>query len=210
MENFIIYPGVKIGNNARIGDFVVIGVPARKSHHKGTHTLIGDNAVLRSHTVIYAGNKIGNNFQTGHAVTVREDNLIGNDVSIGTHSVIEHHVKIEDGVRIHSQAFVPEFTVLEEKCWIGPKATLTNALHPFCPKVKECLKGPRIKKGAKIGANVTILPDLTVGENSLIGAGSVVVNDIPANAVVAGNPARLIKKIKDLKCRYGLIKKPYF
>jgi len=209
MKNYKIYPGVKIGKNALIGDFAVIGVPAKESQNKAVRTIIGDNAVLRSHTVIYAGNIIGNNFQTGHAAMIREYNKIGNNVSIGSHSIVEHHVKIGNGARIHSQVFVPEYSILEERCWIGPKATLTNTLHPFCPKAKECLKGPRIKKGAKIGANSTILPDLSIGKNSLVGAGSVVVKNVPDNTVVIGNPAKPVKKIKDLKCAYRLIERPY-
>jgi hypothetical protein len=95
---------------------------------------------------------IGRNSQTGHRVLIREKNRIGNDVSIGSNSCIEHHIKIEDRVRIHSQVFIAEFSVLEEGCWIGPKAVFTNAYHPLCPKVKECLRGPTIKRGAKIGA----------------------------------------------------------
>ena len=86
---------------------------------------------------------------------------------------------------------------------------LTNALHPLCPRGKECLKGPTIKRGAKIGANSTILPYLVVGEDALVGAGSVVVKDVPARAVVAGNPARVIKSIDELTCPLELIDKPY-
>lgn len=112
-------------------------------------------------------------------------------------------------MRIHSQAFICEYSFLEEGCWIGPRVVLTNTLHPLCPKAKQCLKGPTIKKAAKIGANATILPELIVGENSLIGAGSVVVKNVPQNAVVAGNPARIIKDITSLKCQYKLIEKPY-
>lgn len=112
-------------------------------------------------------------------------------------------------MRIHSQVFVCEYSILEEGCWIGPNAVLTNTLHPLCPKAKQCLKGPIVKRAAKIGANATILPELVIGENSLIGAGSVVVKNVPKNAVVTGNPAKVIKGVNSLKCRYNLINKPY-
>jgi acetyltransferase-like isoleucine patch superfamily enzyme len=159
--------------------------------------------------VIYAGNTIGDNFQTGHQVMIRELNDIGREVSIGTGSVIEHHVKIGDRVRIHSRVFIPEFSVLEEGCWIGPGVVMTNAFHPLCPKVKDCLVGPTVKKGAKIGANATLLPGVVIGENALVGAGAVVTKDVPAGAVVAGNPAKIIKQIDELDCPFDLIAKPY-
>ena len=204
-----LYPNVKIGPGAQLGDYVVIGVPPRGREVGELETTIGAGAVIRSHTVIYAGNCIGDRFQTGHFVMIREENQIGDDVSVGTNSVIEHHVVVEDGVRIHSQAFIPEFSRLESGCWIGPNVVLTNALHPLCPEAKACLKGPHIGRGAKIGANSTILPDRTVGVDALVGAGSVVVHDVPNRAVVAGNPARVIKSIDDLNCPYDLIANPY-
>jgi len=207
--NCIIYKNVAIGKNAQIGDFIILGMPPRGKIAGELETFIGEEAILRSHSVIYAGNRIGNHFQAGHNVVIRESNLIGNEVSIGTASVIEHHCKISDKVRVHSQAFICEYAILEEGCWIGPNAVLANTLHPLCPQAKKCLKGPTIKRNAKIGANATILPGVVIGENSLIGAGSTVVKNIPKNAVAAGNPARVIKDINSLKCRYRLINGPY-
>jgi acetyltransferase-like isoleucine patch superfamily enzyme len=141
---------------------------------------------------------IGRNFQTGNKVNIRELNQIGDNVSVGTLSVIEHHVRIADDVRIHTQVFVPEFSVLEEGCWLGPNVVLTNARYPQSPKVKEELVGPLIKRRAKIGANATLLPGVVIGENALVGAGAVVVHDVPDGAVVVGNPARVIGRIQDL------------
>jgi acetyltransferase-like isoleucine patch superfamily enzyme len=197
-SNFVVFPNVKIGNNCIIEDYVVIGIPPKGYEPGELETIIGDNAVIRSHTVIYAGNKIGNNFQTGNKANIREQNEIGDDVSIGTLSVVEHHVKIGDGVRIHTQVFVPEFTVLEKLCWLGPNAVLTNAKYPKSPSAKTTLNGPHIKQSAIIGANATLLPGVTVGEDAIVGAGSVVTKDIPARCVVAGNPAVIINSIDNL------------
>lgn len=193
-----IYPNVQIGENAVIEECAIIGVPPRGKKAGELATIIGDNAVIRSHTVIYAGNRIGNNFQTGHHVLVREENEIGNNVSIGTASVVEHHVRMGNNVRIHSQAFVPEMSILEDGAWIGPNAVITNAAYPLSPNVKNELKGAIVKKNAKIGANATLLPGITIGENALVGAGAVVTKDVPPNKVVAGNPAKVINDVSNL------------
>jgi acetyltransferase-like isoleucine patch superfamily enzyme len=189
----VIYPNVKMGNDVVVEDFCVIGAPFKDSRQE--ETIIGDGATIRSHTVIYAGNRIGRNFQTGHKANIRELNVIGDNVSIGTLSVVEHHVVLEDGVRIHTQAFVPEYSILKKNCWIGPNVVLTNAKYPKSPDVKIQLKGPVVEESAKLGANSTILPAIRVGKNALVGAGSVVTKDVEDNAVVAGNPARFVRKI---------------
>lgn len=193
-----IHPNVKIGRNAVIGEHVIIGEPPRGKKPGDLPTVIGDGAVIRSHTVIYAGNTIGDNFQTGHHVLVREENSIGNSVSIGTSSVVEHHVILGNNVRIHTQAFIPEMSVLEDGAWIGPNAVITNAAYPLSPNVKNELKGALVKKNAKIGANATLLPGITIGENALVGAGAVVTKDVPPNKVVAGNPAKVINDVSNL------------
>ncbi|MBN1297261.1 N-acetyltransferase [bacterium] len=161
-------------------------------------TEIGEGAVIRSHTVIYAGNRIGSNFQTGHHVFVRECNTIGDDVSVGTLTVVEHHVVIGNRVRIHSQVFIPEFSVIEDDAWIGPNVVMTNAPYPRGNRVKEMLQGPVVCSGAKIGANATLLPGVVIGRGALVGAGSVVTRDVVEYAVVMGNPARQRGTVFDL------------
>ena len=198
MTTWKVFENVTLGENCILEDFCLVGVAPRGMREGELPTHIGDGAVIRSHTVIYAGNEIGRNFQTGNKVNVRESNHIGDNVSIGTLSVVEHHVRIGNNVRIHTQAFIPEFSVLEEGCWIGPNVVLTNAKYPLSPGVKESLAGPVIRKGAKIGANATLLPGVTIGENAMVGAGSVVVHDVPAGAVVVGNPARVINDVAKL------------
>ncbi len=192
--NFKICAGVHFaGKDAIIEDYCIIGATPRGHNEGEFETIIGSGAWIRSHTVIYSGNVIGENFQTGNKVNIRELNQIGSDVSIGTLSVIEHHSHIGNNVRIHTQVFVPEYTKIEDDTWIGPNVVLTNAKYPLSPNVKKSLKGPVVKKGAIIGANATILPGVVIGENSFIGAGSVVVRDVPKEAVVTGNPAKLLK-----------------
>ncbi len=195
-----------MGKNAKIGKYALLGIQPKKPTGK---LIIGDNAIIRSHTVIYAGNKIGNNFQTGHATLIRENNTIGNHVSVGSHTVIERDNIIEDNVRIHSHCFIPEFVIIKKKAWIGPMVTILNVLHPPCPQFEECAKSVIIEENAKIGGNVTIFPRIKIEKNSLIGAGSAVTKDIPPDSVAIGNPARVTKKIKDLDCILGYYTTPY-
>ncbi len=188
-----IYPHVTLGNDVIIEEYCIIGVPLPGK--EAVETLIGDHAHIRSFTVIYSGNTIGTHFQTGNKANIREFNSIGNHVSIGTLTVIEHHVEIGDHVRIHSQAFIPEYSTIRHDAWVGPNVVFTNAKFPRSPTVKDELSGPIIEEYAKIGANATLLPGITVGEHALVGAGSVVTKDVPPGWIVAGNPARAMRAV---------------
>jgi len=205
--NFETNDSVVLGSNPFVGKYVLLGVSPDEG--EAGELVIGDNAVIRSHTVIYAGNRIGNGLRTGHGVLIRENNTIGHYVSIGTHSVVERGNWIGSNVRIHSNCFIPEFVVIEDGAWIGPCVTVLNILHPPCPRFTDCATGVCIKQNAKIGGNVTIGPRVTIGRNSLIGMGSVVTTDIPDDVLAFGNPARVIKPISELDCETGYFQTPY-
>jgi acetyltransferase-like isoleucine patch superfamily enzyme len=199
----VVAEGVRLGAGSTVEELCLIG------RHGSGETVIGAGATIRSHTVIYAGNRIGDRFQTGHHVLLREANEIGDNVSVGSLSVVEHHVTLGHGVRVHSQCFIPEYSVLEEEAWIGPRVTLTNAPFPRCPEVSSCLRGVHIGRAARIGANVTLLPGIRIGERALIGAGAVVTKDVAPGAVIVGTAARQVKTIDELLCPVGLEHRPY-
>jgi len=206
---YVIHPNVHLGQNVEIGEFVILGHPPRGAMPGDLPLVIGDNCVIRSHTVIYAGSRLGSNVQTGHGVTVREHSVIGDSVSIGGGTAIEHHVTVGNNVRMHGHNLISEYTDIGDDCWLGPHACITNVLHPRCSKAKECIKGATLERGAKVGGNTTLAPDITIGEMALVGAGSVVLEDVPARAVAVGNPARVVKHIGELECPYGLMDQPY-
>ena len=171
--------------------------------------LIGRKAKIRSGSVIYLGSKIGHHLETGHNVIIREQNKIGNYFSIWNNSVVDYGCTIGNKVKIHSNVYVAQFTKIEDDVFLAPGVTIANDPHPGCRFSKKCMRGPIIKKGVKIGVNVTILPFVTIGEYSLIGAGSVVTKGIPPYSVAYGNPARVIKSIYELRCPIGITDKPY-
>jgi len=214
-KNVIIYENVTIGKEPVIEDFVTLGKPPRGFKPGQLRLVIGDFPILRSGTIIYAGNIIGDRFQTGDNARIRENNRVGSDVSIGAGSIIECECEIRDHARIHSNCFIPEYTIIGENAWISPGVIMTNVLHPPCPAFRKyapmhgekCCHGPIIKKNAVVGAGSVILPGVVVGENAVVGAGSVVIDDVSARCVVSGKPARVIKKIDELSCSLGFYKK---
>ena len=201
---------VKLGPDADIGPYVVLGQAPAKG--RAGFLVVGREATVRSHTVLYLGSRIGDRFQTGHGAIVRENVRIGNDVSLGSHSEIAPKASIADGVRIHSRCFIAEFVEVSERAWIGPGVTILNVPHPPCPSWEECASGEHrvlIGAGAKIGGGAVIGPWVRVGAGSLVGAGSVVIRNVPPKTVVAGNPARRIRKVRGLECDLGIYKVPY-
>jgi acetyltransferase-like isoleucine patch superfamily enzyme len=194
----IHFLNVALASDINIEDYVIIGKPPTDISDGELPTSIGARSLIRSHSVIYSGVMIGNTFQSGHHVTIREHTKIGNNVSIGTGCVIEHHVVLHNNVRLHSNVFIPEYCILHDNCWVGPNVVFTNSRYPASINSKDSLIGVTVMESARIGANVTILPGLTIGNDSLIGAGSVVVKDVAEGDVVAGNPAKKIGCIKDL------------
>lgn len=201
MSEAIVHPNVRWLGDYELGDFVIVGlVPEGLSPDEVT-TVIGRGAFIRSHSVLYAGSVIGERFRTGHGALVRECCRIGDDVSLGSGSGVAHHVTIGHGVRIHSRVSIAEFAVLEDECWLGPNVVLTNAKFPRSPGVKETLKSPIVERRARLGASVTVLPGVRIGEGSLVGAGSVVTRDVPPGVVVAGSPARFLKTVNETAYR---------
>jgi len=183
-----------VGTDAQIFEPVTLGFPSREnlSREGFRGTTIGKNAILRSGTIIYCEVSIGDEFQTGHNVIIRESTCIGNRVAIGTATVIEGHTVIGDDVKLQSMVYIPTETYIGNRVFIGPNTVLTNDRYP--PRNIDGLKGPRLMDGAAIGANVTILPGVSIGEGALVAAGSVVTRNVPDRMLAIGSPAR----IKDL------------
>jgi acetyltransferase-like isoleucine patch superfamily enzyme len=211
----LIRPGVTVYANVTLGEGCdlqppcILGKPPRGASEGELPLAIGAGAVVRPFTTIYAGSTFGARLQTGQSVSIREDNQVGDDVSVGTNTVLEFGNRIGSRVRIHSGCFL-EMVTIEDDVFVGPNVVFTDDPHPInCPRYQDCKGGPVVRRQARVGANSTILPGITIGEGALVGAGSVVVDDVPPGAVVAGNPARVIKQVAELTCPPGYFERPY-
>ncbi len=118
--------------------------------------------------------------------------MIGADCNICDHVFIENHVTVGHRVTIKCGVQLWDGVVLEDDVFIGPNATFTNDLFPRSKQYPPVYAKTLVRKGASIGANATLLPGVTIGAQAMVGAGSVVVRDVPAGAIVAGNPAKII------------------
>lgn len=208
-RHFKIYGRSSIGKNAAIGEGVIIGYPTadilRKAASSGTNieemdfrgTVVGDDAVIRSNSIIYTDVKISNNLRTGHNVLIREDTIIGDNVLIGTNTIIDGRTVIGDNVSIQGNVYIPLNVVIEDNVFIGPCAVLTNDKYPV--RKRSDLKGPLLRKGASIGANSTLLPGVEIGEGAMVAAGALVTKDVPPWKLAIGAPARIMDLPSDLK-----------
>lgn len=181
----IIHKHVKIGRNPTIGPFVELGLNNKLLE-------IGDEAIIRSGSVIYGNVKIGHHFRTGHHVLIRENTTIGDNVLIGTNSIVDGNCTIGDHVNIQSNVYVTWGMRIEDGVFMGPFSVTTNDMIPPTT-YRSLLEASILRKKCVIGAGVIILPGVEIGENSLIGAGSVVTRSIPKNVIAYGNPCRVHK-----------------
>jgi acetyltransferase-like isoleucine patch superfamily enzyme len=200
-----------LGEDILLGDGCVIDPGAVLGYLTGRRiddvTLrIGPGARIRSGTVVYAGSTIGAGLETGHNVVIREENAIGDHLNIWNNSTIDYGCTIGNDVKIHCNVYVAQFTTLEDEVFLAPGVTIANDPHPICGL---CMRGPTIKRGARIGVNVTLLSHITIGQGALIGAGSVVTRDIPPYTLAYGNPAYPVRGVDGLPCPFNLVESAY-
>jgi len=132
---------------------------------------------------------------------------IGDETKIGAFVEIQKNAKVGRRCKISSHSFICEGVTIEDNVFIGHGVTFVNDAYPRATTAAGELQTEtdwnvertRIRKGASIGSGATILCNVTVGENAIIGAGSVVTKDVPADVIVAGNPARILRKIDSEK-----------
>ncbi|MCE3255435.1 MAG: putative acetyltransferase [Rickettsiaceae bacterium] len=139
---------------------------------------------------------IGNGTNVWQFCVILPNAIIGSNCNICSHIFIENDVKIGDNVTIKNGVQIWDGMIIEDNVFIGPNVTFCNDKQPRSKQYPDKFLSTIIKKGASIGANATILPGVIIGQNAMVGAGSVVTKDVEADSVVAGNPAKILSRTK--------------
>lgn len=199
----VIHAGSVIGNNVRIDDNTVIGkLPMKAALSAVTQDqtldpcIISDDCMIGAMVVIYRGCLVGTKVMVADMASLRENVEVGEYTIIGRGVTIENKVKVGSRCKLETEAYITALSEIGDGCFIAPEVTFTN--DNFLGRTKDRFKyhkGVTMKRGARIGANTTVLPGLTLGEDALVAAGSVVTKDVPARKVVLGAPARVWRDV---------------
>jgi UDP-2-acetamido-3-amino-2,3-dideoxy-glucuronate N-acetyltransferase len=203
-ENVVIYPGTVIGDGCRIGDNVVLGKqpalsPRSTAKREELPPLeLGEGTIVSTGSVVFAGTRIGARVILGDQSCVRERCVLGDDVVVGRGSLVENDTMIGARTKIQANVYVTAYSILEDDVFIAPCVVTTNDNFMGRTEQRHALrKGPTIRRGARIGGGAVLLPGIEVGEEAFVGAGAVVVRNVPPRALVVGNPARQIRDVPD-------------
>lgn len=202
-DNTVIYDNVTIGDNSVIANNCVIGEPTSGYYNSEVHqnkpTIIGENALIRSHTIIYEDVRIDNHLQTGHRVTIREKSVVGNNCRIGTNSDLQGFLTIGNHCHLHSNVHVCQFSSIGNFVFIYPGTVLANDKHP----PTTIAKGPDIGDYTQIGINCSIIGEISIGANCLIGASTVLTKNCDDFSFMVGSPAQNKGDVRRLKDENG-------
>lgn len=155
------------------------------------------SAVWKRHCVIADDVQVGEGTRVGNFVLIRENTIIGRDCLIGSYVDIEGDVQVGDFVSLQSGCYLTRGVIIEDRVFCGPRTMTLNDKH-MCygrPAMQFVRQAPRILHAARIGGGSVLCPGITVGENAVVGAGSVVTRDVPDGMIVVGNPAEVVREV---------------
>jgi len=194
----VLEDGVRVLENAVVGKQPALGPKSTAKRDPLPPTRIGANTVVSTGAIVFAGSSIGAGCIIGDQSCVRERVTIADDVVVGRGSLVENDTTIGSGTRIQAEAYVTAYSTLEEDVFIAPCVVTTNDnFMGRTEKRKALMKGPTIRRGARVGGGAILCPGIEVGEEAFVGAGAVVTKDVPARKVVVGNPARVLRDVPD-------------
>ena len=203
-ETAVVYPGVQLGDDVVIGDHAVVGKQptlGRRStaaREELPPLVVGDGCAILAGAVVFAGTRLGRGVVVGDQACVRERCELGDEVVVGRGSLVENDTTIGARTRIQANAYVTAYSTLEEDVFVAPCVVTTNDNFMGRTEARlELMRGPTIRRGARIGGGAVLLPGIEVGEEAFVGAGAVVVHDVAPRTVVVGNPARVLRAVPD-------------
>jgi len=198
----IVYPGTKLGEGVKVLEHAVVGKQPSLSPRSTTKreelppAEIGDGTIVSTGAVVFAGAKIGARVILGDQSCVRERVVVGDDVVIGRGSLVENDTTIGAMTKIQAEAYITAYSTLEEHVFVAPCVVTTN--DNFMGRTErrhELIKGPTIRRGARIGGGAILLPGIEIGEEAFVGAGAVVTKNVEPRMLVVGNPARVMRAV---------------
>ena len=197
----IVHPDTRIGPRTRVDDHAVLGKRPRSaaiSILKVAAELppleIGEEGFIGAQTVIYRGARLAAKVFVADLASVREDVVVETGVIVGRGVTIENKCRIGEYTKLESNVYVVAMTTIGERCFIAPGVCMAN--DNFLGRTEERFKhmrGPDIRRGARVGANAILMPGIIVGEEAVVGAGAVVTKDVPPYQTVVGVPARIFR-----------------
>jgi acetyltransferase-like isoleucine patch superfamily enzyme len=199
-----VYPGTVLGDGVKVFENAVVGKqPALSPRSTAKReplppAEIGDETIVSTGAIVFAGSRIGARVILGDQSCVRERVVIDDDVVLGRGSLVENDTTIGAMTRIQADAYITAYSTLEEHVFIAPCVVTTN--DNFMGRTErrhELMKGPTIRRGARIGGGAVLCPGIEIGEEAFVGAGAVVTKDVPSRVIVVGNPARVLREVPD-------------
>jgi acetyltransferase-like isoleucine patch superfamily enzyme len=194
----VLGEGVKVLEYAVVGKQPALSPRSTASREPLPPAEVGDGTIVSTGAIVFAGTNVGARVILGDQSCVRERCTIGDDVVVGRGSLVENDTTIGALTKIQANAYITAYSTLEDNVFIAPCVVTTNDNYMGrTEKRHELVKGPTIRRGARVGGGAILCPGVEVGEEAFVGAGAVVVRDVPARKLVVGNPARVLRDVSE-------------
>ncbi len=189
---------MKVLEHAVVGKQPVLSPRSTAAREPLPPAELGAGTVVSTGGVVFAGARIGARVIVGDSACVRERCEIGDDVVIGRGSLVENDTTVGARTKIQAHAYVTAYSTVEDDVFIAPCVVTTNDnFMGRTERRRELVRGPTIRRGARVGGGAVLCPGVEIGEEAYVGAGAVVTKDVPPRSVVIGNPARVIRDVPD-------------